>query len=418
MKAILMAVFIGVFYSCSFQNNSTSKDDLEIIPLSTADPLKNISELEKLDVFISDRKIVAMGEATHGTREFFQMKHRMFRYLVEEKGYRVFLMEATFGECQLVNDYLQSGTGTALDALKAMEGNGWQTIEVLEMLKWMRTFNKDRSGNDNIRFYGFDLIYTKQSTLAFLDFLKIVEPNKAEELSDKLDDFAANRLHFYGASPTERQLEKWENELSPVVEDFEENEKQYSAKTSEEIYQIARQNLRILEQALAILKGYDRDEFQAENVKWIMNYEVPGAKAMIWAHNGHISCLSPGRLGYYLKNSMGDDYYSIGFEFAKGNVLVHKENEYISRQLSDPLPGSYGEKLCQLRKPMIFVDFSILPTNSSLRNTFQGPLLHRHIGVDYGNEADAYRKVSLIKSYDSIIFIENTNSAIWVNNNI
>ena len=78
----------------------------KLIPLKTTKAVNDYEDLDKLQVILKDKKIIAMGEATHGTKEFFQMKHRMFEFLVEKMGYRLFAIEGNFGDAQVVNDYI------------------------------------------------------------------------------------------------------------------------------------------------------------------------------------------------------------------------------------------------------------------------------------------------------------------------
>lgn len=371
------------------------------------------SDLDKASAYWSDKKIIALGEASHGTKEFFQMKHRLFQYLAENHGFRVFLMEATFAECFEVNEYVMYGKGDEYSALKAMEGNGWQTVEVLEMLKWMRKFNANRNDTDKIRFHGFDLIYTKKSTQYFLEYLQKVDPDYAKSLDSVLADFGNDQLHFYGSSPEKGQVSAWNSQLMPVVSRFETNKDKYIEKSSVGAYGIARQFLRVMEQALKILQGGNRDEYLAENVKWWINHEAPGARIMIWAHNGHITFGETDRLGYFLKKDFRDDYYAIGFDFHTGSVLVHEGSGYFAKPLNPGLPGSFGAEFTKCDISIFFVDFQQCATNKSLKEYVSVPRLHRFIGAGFEREEDAYQKVSLPLHYNALIFVDKTNAADW-----
>ena len=81
------------------------------IPFDTTDPNSDFEDLMPLKPLIGDARIVALGEATHGTHEFFEMKHRMLRFLVEEMGFNIFAMEASWAETNLINDYVRTGQG-------------------------------------------------------------------------------------------------------------------------------------------------------------------------------------------------------------------------------------------------------------------------------------------------------------------
>ena len=87
------------------------------IPLASVEAGHGFIDLEPLRAIIGDARIVSLGEATHGTREFFQLKHRLLEYCVSELGFTIFGIEASYPECLRINDYVLHGTGNPLDAL-------------------------------------------------------------------------------------------------------------------------------------------------------------------------------------------------------------------------------------------------------------------------------------------------------------
>src|SRR2546430_15983404 len=93
------------------------------------------NDLQSLKAVIGSARIVAMGEATHGTREFFQLKHRMLEFLVEKKGFTVFGIEANWPESLAINDYVLNGTGDAAEALDGLYFWTWNTGEMLDMIQ-------------------------------------------------------------------------------------------------------------------------------------------------------------------------------------------------------------------------------------------------------------------------------------------
>jgi erythromycin esterase-like protein len=123
------------------------------IPLKTVEPGRGTSDLQAFREIIGDARIVALGEATHGTREFFQLKHRLVELLVAEMGFSIFAIENTIPEAERLNEYIVHGRGDPEALLKGLYGC-WNTREVLAMVQWMRAFNA--SGKGQIEFTGFD----------------------------------------------------------------------------------------------------------------------------------------------------------------------------------------------------------------------------------------------------------------------
>ena len=125
------------------------------IRLSTTEAGRGFADMQALKALIGNARIVSLGEATHGTREFFQLKHRMLELLATEMGFTIFSIEANMPEAYRLNDYVLNGTGDPAELLRGMYFWTWNTEEVLEMIRWMRAFNA--SGRGRVQFTGFDM---------------------------------------------------------------------------------------------------------------------------------------------------------------------------------------------------------------------------------------------------------------------
>jgi erythromycin esterase-like protein len=144
------------------------------IPLATAEPGHGLADMEPLRKAIGDARIVALGEATHGTREFFQLKHRMVEFLATRMGFTVFSIEANMPESYRLNDYVLHGKGDPRELIKGMYFWTWDTEEVLAMVEWMREFN--RSGKGRIEFTGFDMQFPDTAAGIVRTLVRKAEP--------------------------------------------------------------------------------------------------------------------------------------------------------------------------------------------------------------------------------------------------
>ena len=131
-------------------------------------------------------RIIALGEATHGNREFQQLKLDVFQIMVEQYGIRAFALEGDYGGCEVVNRYIHGGEGTAKEAAAAIGFAIYRTGEMEELISWMRSYNETAADGDDIRFYGFDMQRTEYSYQFLLEGLKSLG-HDAEEL-EKLRD--------------------------------------------------------------------------------------------------------------------------------------------------------------------------------------------------------------------------------------
>ena len=140
------------------------------IKLSTGEAGKGLADMQALKPLVGNARIVSLGESTHGTREFFQLKHRMLEFLATEMGFSIFSIEASMPEAYRLNDYVLNGKGDPAALLKGMYFWTWDTEEVLDMIRWMREFNA--SGKGRLQFTGFDM---QTSTVAIENLRQFAE---------------------------------------------------------------------------------------------------------------------------------------------------------------------------------------------------------------------------------------------------
>jgi erythromycin esterase-like protein len=149
-----------------------------VIPFDTVLAGNGFADLEPFRDVVGDARIVSLGESTHGSREIFQMKHRLLEFLVSEMGFTIFSIEANMPEAYRVNDFVARGEGDPADLITGMYFWTWRTEEVLDMVRWMRRFNETRPEGDarGVHFTGFDMQFPDVAQAEVADF--------AEEVND------------------------------------------------------------------------------------------------------------------------------------------------------------------------------------------------------------------------------------------
>ncbi|CAN5251552.1 hypothetical protein BH23BAC1_BH23BAC1_16180 [soil metagenome] len=170
-------------------NASFAQDSVQVITSwiqENAIPLKHVeagngfADLQPLKQVLKDVKVVGLGEATHGTREFFQIKHRLLEFLVKEMGYSGFAIEASYAACQPINNYILYGKGEIENVLTGQGYVVWDTQELAEMVDWLRAYNKTVSEEKKVKFYGLDLSNNDYGRKAILSYLKKVDSGKVK----------------------------------------------------------------------------------------------------------------------------------------------------------------------------------------------------------------------------------------------
>jgi erythromycin esterase-like protein len=149
------------------------------IPLTTVEAGHGFEDLQPLSELIGEARIVALGECTHGSREVFQMKHRLVEFLAREMGFEIFSIEASTPESYRVNDFVSGGEGSPQKLIKGMYFWTWCTAEVLDMVRWMREFNAADDGH--IDFTGFDMQTPDVAQGIVVDYLKGIDPGFAQQ---------------------------------------------------------------------------------------------------------------------------------------------------------------------------------------------------------------------------------------------
>ena len=155
--ALLFAILTTVIISAQTHQERAVAEWVRsnAIRLQSVEAGRGFSDMQPLRGVIGNARIVSLGEATHGTREFFQLKHRLLEFLATEMGFTIFSIEANLPEAYRVNEYVLTGTGDPRQLLRGLYFWTWDTEEVLDMILWMRRFNE--SGRGRVQFTGFDM---------------------------------------------------------------------------------------------------------------------------------------------------------------------------------------------------------------------------------------------------------------------
>ena len=405
LVVIIFTTFMGT--GANTESNLTTELKENLIPLKTVEAESGFEDLMPLKEILKDKRIIGMGEATHGTSEFFKMKHRMFEFLVEEMRYRVFAIEGEFGGSQVVNEYILYGKGDINQSLEAMNFWIWSTEEVVDMIEWMKKYNDDPNNKRKIKFYGFDIQSADNSLSYVLDYLEKV---------------GSNNIDGY---------RKGIKTLEEIYAELMENRHKYIKNSSVEEYDLILQHAVIIDQCIDLQRSEKRPEtrdyYMTENIKWILDYEnkyYGNDKIMLWAHNGHIDKenIQFKSMGNNLKDIYNEGYYSLGFDFYEGSFVAVPVTFYrgiIGKNLakfhigSSPR-GSYGYEMNKTGVPINFLDFKNATKNKVVSEFLSSKIHVNHVGATYfgkWHNVNPINRKEIKDSFDGMIFIKSTTEA-------
>lgn len=364
---------------------------------------------------IGSTRIVALGESTHGTSEFFKLKHHVFTYAVEQLGFRVFALEDHMLACEKVNQYILGDLDISIEESMSHLFAVWYTEEMKHLIQWMRGWN-EKHLTDPVFFVGFDLQNYELPLAAINSYLTSVHPILLEKLKG-YEDFAKN------INTTSDSLKsEWIKTLNQLYDLLQ----KLSSESAEDLS--ALQNVNLLRQYTKnILKGHwslYRDEAMANNVEWLANTKYPQEKIFVWAHDVHIAKsnhpvahvnLNQGiAMGHFLDQLYGDDYRAYGISTYSGRYLALKSYTDYTRvhaPLYQAPEGSMEEALHRVSQAKNR-EYLFLTLDNS-QDWLNRPLPFRfanHVNIDYG----FFTQISLPHQFDGLFFIDDTSPSTYL----
>ena len=363
----------------------------------------------------SRAKIYGFGEASHNTKEFFDLKAKFFKYLVKNQCVKTFIMEESYQAESGINEWISRGKGNIKTIAENFNMGFWHTKEIVNLLQWMREYNKGKSQEEQIKFYGIDVQSGRKLNQEIREFVDSTKISIDKKLLAVADSSANKRIEYGEKDPW------WKNQL-PKLNDL----KQQILRTNleREKYKNVLRSLDYLisytEYASLVKEKYPkstefRDLKMFENVKYIVEHISENGKAFIWAHNEHINkneMYSTGsniiNLGRNLKDYYGDEYYSVGFDFGIGKIngLItdkKKGNYWKTYNIEKPNRRTYAKTLMSIDKDIYFIQL-----NKDLE-FFNEESKHLLIGGG-GYQPKPLHRILINKvyaeTYDALIFVK------------
>lgn len=431
--SVILSVFILLFCAgCTTEetvgvddtgDTSAKEDDLNRSLVMLGPNPMNLSDrdLASFDV-LGEAKIVGMGEATHGTREFFQMKHRLFRYLVENHGFRIFVIEADVGESLYIDDYV-TGKRNDLDYLmrEIMHFWTWRTEEVRTFIRWMRSYNLGKPENQMIRYMGNDCQFTDRNLAWLKEYFETNSEDLYQDLLEKEEEM--NELLDRLVTRAAKDLEAMNESFEELLEAMDDQKESLVSLDGEYRYHIARRLIQILSQVIRVkyvsvrtdIQENPRDQYMAENVEWIDDYFQNEEKIVIWAHNLHVQKPGYWWMGHHLNLAYRDDYQVVGFAFSMGEFTAKFINSYgiysdtpetVSITIV-PMPDTVNDLFYRAEKNNFHLNLDMIPANSPLGSWLNQSQEFLQIGAGFSGAPGLYYSDEKLKVYyDHMIYFE------------
>ena len=416
---------------------------LSALVRSAAEPLvESVHDYDSLLEVVGSRHFVLIGEATHGTHEFYRERAEITKRLIEEKGFNGVVVEADWPDAYRVNRFVR-GAGQDREAVEALGGFirfpqwMWRNADVLDFIGWLRTHNEERADSARTGFYGLDIYSmhaSAEAVIAYLDRVDAAAAARARRHYSCLDRFGTD-TQTYGLATGLGMAPSCEKFVIAELVALRRREMEYlrhNGQTATDEYFCAEQNARVVRDAEEYYRHMFRREFSSWNLRethmmqtlvslqqHLARYQAP-ARMVIWAHNSHVGDARATQmsrrgelsLGQLVREQFKTDCLLIGQTTYSGTVTAAPEwDAPAERRNVAPAEENSIEALFHDTGASRF----LLNTAVTDEVTFHldGERSERAIGVIYRPDAgvtDHYFKARLAHQFDVVLHFDRTRA--------
>ena len=385
--------------------------------------------------------LVLIGEATHGTREFYRIRADLTQALIEQRGFSCVAVEADWPDAYRANRWvrLHGDDATAEEALADFTRFPrwmWRNRDVVQFLGWLRRHNAARRDEARVGFYGLDLYSLHRSMARVIEYLDKVDPAAAARARRAYAcfDVFGDDVQAYGYAANLELGRSCENAVLEQLRDLRRRAAEYAARDGRiaaDEYFVAEQNARVVRDAEAYYRAMFRggaeswnlrDRHMMTTLEALVDHAGGAARSgrvVVWAHNSHLgdaratslSAHGEWNVGQLARERFGHAVYSIGMTTHAGEVTAaHRWEGAAARRIVRPsLPGSYERVFHDVGVPAFLLSMSTLPLAAALEQ----PRLERAIGVLYKPEterASHYFAARLPQQFDLVVHVDRTGA--------
>jgi len=370
--------------------------------LTSAGLTPDSADLTPLQSMVGNASIVALGEGTHGTHEFFTMKLRVIDFLVRTMGFDVLAWEAPFPLVNRIDAYVQGGSGDPGAMLREMvplHYDFWAVEEMLAVVEWMREYNAHRGEHPAIHIAGADVTEPAAAARGVVDYLRIVDPPKAVLVEDQYVCIESAQQISDGCEVVAKRIR---DELAS-------REAELTALSSASSFHEALHHATVVVQSRWI-HGPNREVALAENAFWLREHRGAAHKIILWAHNEHVSrtdseWASDKPMGEAIADAIGSDYFAISTHTRSGSFLnwsVHPITGATTTLTHSfpPLASDSVERFIEQRG----VPLLLIPLRGDVPEWLSTPSRYNTSGTTGGTSLIG----ALSAKFDAAIYIEET----------
>jgi erythromycin esterase len=421
VRNLIVAAILAAFADGSARNTA-ERDWLaqRAIPFKPAEPVDREGD-KAFRKLVGKARLVAVGECTHGTGDFFRLKARLAALLAADSKFTIFALETGMAEARQINDYILTGQGDPKQLLMGMGYWDWNTQEFLDLIRWMRG-QCERERQSRVQFSGIDMQTPEQALENVRGFVHAADA--AYETSFR----KAFALVYLSKGPAWRTLKNASSkDLSilrsgsrEVFDHLQANRARYVQSHPVADVDWTIQDARLLVQHIEYLSKSQsstyRDRCMAENASWLLEHAPAGTRMLLSAHNDHIA-RSAGSMGDWLSKRFGPDYLIVGCTFHHGRynaypLFVSRSGGPEPQRAAVPPVGSIENELHQTGSPALILDLR-QAKNEAGAAWLTRPLNLRSVG--WKAQFIEFSPRVLSNEFDALIFFDEASPSKLLN---
>lgn len=426
--------------------------DLRPLLLRAVRPLSETADgVQEVIARCAGARYVLIGEATHGTHEFYRLRAEITKALIEREGFCAVAIEGDWPDAHRVDRFVRaSGRDTTAEgALRGFDRFPiwmWRNRDVLAFIEWLRTYNDRQPAERRARFFGLDVYSMYRSMSAVIEYLESVDPRAADVAKDRygcFDRFGGDVERYAHAVGSHLTRSCRDEALAQLLTMQRRTLAAEAADTESDLERsfVAEQNARVVAGAEeyyrtmldAEVSSWNlRDTFMYETLERVAAYldasRPETAKIVVWAHNSHVgdaraTTLGGGRelnIGQLARERQGRRARLIGFTTSEGTVSAASawHGDVERKTVRAPIPGSWEALFSSIGIPNFFLDLEAATLASP---ALAAPLLERAIGVLYLPQTEFhshYLYARIGEQFDALVHIERTHAVEPLDRNV
>jgi len=399
------------------------------------EPFPNVdsADLGPLLNRIGDARIVLIGEATHGTSEFYRMRNRITTELIRHKDFRFVSIEGDWPDAARIDHYVRHFEYPPSEwiAFARFPTWMWRNEEVREFVDWLRHHNHGLEPNERVAFHGLDLYSLYSSIRAVLQYLDEVDPAAAAIARERYGCLTPWQTDpaTYGRAALSGSYRSCEDDVVHMLTVLSQKHRDYAIHDGERFLDVM-QNARVVANAERYYRVMYygsraswnlRDTYMFETLQTLIEHHQPDNKAVVWAHNSHVgdavatemSARGELNIGHLCRRNFGDSVYSIGFGTDNGTVAAASDwdGPMEVKSIVPAMRNSYERLFHQTTLPGFTL--GLRSASDILRSGLYPSRLQRAIGVIYRPETEFsshYFQAVLPQQFDEYVWIDTTHA--------